>query len=174
MSSVQEHQASVGADISTLQSQLADLVQQVICNAGEADAKPQRRADALSAAAGTIEALQRLLPASGQPAGQPVLDGRAGELAEAATQQLAGLGSTPGKVEPRNVRAGCSAFLNAWQEARRLFRLCSHTGRTRMWTLEKIHLGRCQLCTWCAGWQPVEALGTCSKKGSRTAQSCRR
>ena len=115
MYSVQEHQASVGADISTLQSQLADLVQQVISDAGEADAKPQRRADALSAAAGTVEALQRLLPASGQPAGQPALDGRARELAEAAAQQLAGLGSTPGKVEPGNAHAGCSAFLNAWQ-----------------------------------------------------------
>ena len=118
--SVQEHQASVGADISTLQGQLADLIQQVISDAGEADAKPQRRADALSAATGATEAVQRLLPASGQPAGQPALDGRAGELAEAAAQQLAGLGPNPGKVEPRNVCAGCSASLSAWQETCRL------------------------------------------------------
>lgn len=104
--SVQEHQASVGADISTLQSHLADLVQRVISDAGEADAKAQRRADALSAAAGAIEALPRLLLAAGQPAGQPAMDGRASELAEAAAQQLAALGPSPGKVGHRQASAG--------------------------------------------------------------------
>jgi hypothetical protein len=102
----QEHQASVGADISTLQSQLADLVQRVISDAGETDAKPQRRTDALSATAGAIEALPRLLPGSGQPAGQPALDGRAGQLAETAAQQLAALGPSPGKVGHRQASGG--------------------------------------------------------------------
>ena len=91
----QEHQASLAVDISTLQPQLADLVQHVIADSASAEIKAQRRADALSATCSVVEALQRLLPAAGQAG----LDDRAASLAEAAAQQLASLGQAPGKVD---------------------------------------------------------------------------
>ncbi len=84
----------MAADVSTLQPQVADLVQQVISNSAAADVKVQRRADALSATCSVVEALQRLLPSDGQAG----LDGQAAALAEAAVQQQAALGSAPGKV----------------------------------------------------------------------------
>ena len=90
----QEHQASLAADISTLQPQLADLTQHVITDSASAEIKAQRRADALAATCSIVEALQRLLPG----AGQAVLDGQAASLAGAAAQQLAALGQAPGKV----------------------------------------------------------------------------
>lgn len=100
----QEHQASVSADVSTLQPQVADLVQQVISDSAAADVKAQRRADALSATCSIVEALQRLLPADGQAG----LDGHAAALAEAAVQQQAALGSAPGKVGMSDTHSGVS------------------------------------------------------------------
>ena len=91
---MQENQASLAAGVSGLQPAVADLVQRVISESSAADMKAQRRADALSAACGVVEALQRLLPASEQTR----LDGRAGALAEAAAEQLSALQPTPGKV----------------------------------------------------------------------------
>ena len=69
-------------------------MQRVIEESSAADVKAQRRAQALSAACGVVEALQRLLPASGQTG----LGGRASALAEAAAEQLSALQPTPGKV----------------------------------------------------------------------------
>ena len=58
----QEHQASLAADISTLQPQLADLAQHVIADSAAAGIKARRRADALSATCSVVEALQQLVP----------------------------------------------------------------------------------------------------------------
>ena len=91
---MQENQATLAAGVSGLQPAAADLVQRVIGESSAADVKAQRRADALSAACGVVEALQRLLPASEQTR----LDGRAGALAEVAAEQLSALQPTPGKV----------------------------------------------------------------------------
>ena len=65
---------------------------------------------------------------------------RAGELAEAAAQQLAAQGPTSGKVEPRNARAGCSAVPNAWQETCRLVNY--------MHTQEGFGCGHWRTSTW--------------------------
>ena len=94
----------MAADVSTLQPQVADLVQQVISDSAAADVKAQRRADALSATCSIVEALQRLLPADGQAG----LDGHAAALAEAAVQQQAALGSAPGKVGMSDTHSGVS------------------------------------------------------------------
>ena len=104
---MQEYQAGLAAGASSLQPAVADLVQRVISESSAADVKAQRRADALSAACGVVEALQRLLPAGGQTG----LDGRAGALAEAAAEQLSALQPTPGKVgwdESLSIKTVCS------------------------------------------------------------------